>query len=162
MNLKELLSKLFTVCLDEEYGSTEHITEHINCDDLIEFTKNSNDDELKELGKLFKKLKKSYENGDDNETVREQLKRLTSPRKYELIDGIINLVSSKQENLTVVNDYAVPRFKVNLKGKFSHCLVNIDYKSVWLFEEEDWPLDEDDYTEKDLEYVWEKIKESIE
>ena len=161
MNLKELLTTLFTVCLDEEYGSSEHITEHIDCDDLIKFTKNSDDNELKEISKLFKKLKKSYENGDENDKVREKLKRLSSPHKYELIDEIINIISSAQKKLPINNEDEI---ELKLKGKFKICLINIQDKYILFFKEEfgDFPLDaEDDLSEKDLEYALKKIKESV-
>ena len=159
MNLKELLTKLFAVCLFEEYGSTEHITEYIDSDDLIEFTKNSDANELKELSKLFKKLKKSYENGGDCDKVREKLNRLASPHKYELIDEIISIMKANKKLLTFDGD----GYSLKLNGKFKKCWANDKFKMIGLEDddEEIWWIDEDDLSKEDLEYALKKIKESV-
>lgn len=92
MTLKKLFYKLFKVCYAEQQGSTEHITEYINTDDikevLTEASKNN-----KEFGTLKNLLEDLVKKGFPEE-IEEKLERFCEPDKYEYVNYIENYFES--------------------------------------------------------------------
>jgi hypothetical protein len=61
MKLEKFLFEVFRTCLLEEEGSTEHITEHVTHEDVIEITKQLG---LDDITKKFKRISKCSEEGE--------------------------------------------------------------------------------------------------
>ena len=73
MKIEKFLFEVFRTCLWEEEGSTEHITEHVTHEDVIEITKQLG---LDDMAKKFKRISKCSEEGGDCDSTWDKLERI--------------------------------------------------------------------------------------
>lgn len=85
MKIEKFLFEVFRTCLWEEEGSTEHITEHVTHEDVIEITKQLG---LDDMAKKFKRISKCSEEGGDCDSTWDKLERIANKDYFEAIDKI--------------------------------------------------------------------------
>ena len=85
MKLEKFLFEVFRTCLWEEEGSSEHITEHVTHEDVIEITKQLG---LDDIAKKFKRISKCSEEGEDCDSTWDKLEKIVNKDYFETVDKI--------------------------------------------------------------------------
>lgn len=89
MKLEKFLFEVFKTCLYEEDGSTEHITEHVTHEDVIDIAKQLG---LNDIARKFKRISKLSENEDDSYDDWKKLEKIVYKEYFDAIDKIYPVI----------------------------------------------------------------------